>query len=90
MNEQYDYGNNLEDFINDVCIVMAGKVRITNKWSSPPEENMIYLSAKSRLIQRGTTLLRKRAAKLKLENMKQEYADTKNVFIQDGLIEGDQ
>ena len=89
MIEQYDYGNNLEDFINDICIVMAGKHRTTNKWSSSPEENRIYMNAKGRLIQRGTTLLRKRAAELKLENMKQEFAETRKIFIEDGLIESD-
>lgn len=89
MIEHYDYGNNLEDFIDDICIVMAAKVRNPSKWNNSPEELAIAARAKGRLLQRGSNLLRSRAAQLKLDNMKELFNSYKKECIEDGLIEGD-
>lgn len=89
MIEHYDYEHHLTDFIDDICICMAAKARGNNKWNISPEELTIASRAKGRLLQRGSNLLRSRAAQLRLDNIKEEYNSFKKVCIEDGLIESD-
>ena len=71
----------LKTFMDDVCIVIAGK---RNKWKST-EEHMVYLQSYARLVRHGNDLLRERSAQIQYENMQAEIAAFVQTCKEDGI-----
>ena len=82
MIKEFDYESDMESFIDDVCIVIAGKRNklLTN------HERMVYLKSYARLEARGCNLIVARGAQMKLESMKNEIDCFKKVCAEDNII----
>ena len=81
----FNYEDNLTDFIDDVCIAVAGKVRQASKQYLSAEECLVVNQARSRLVGRGTNLIRQRAAQMQYDGLKSQANTLKQTCLEDGI-----